>query len=148
MPSKVSASSPIDIRLVMGFCCFKIILYFTRIFIREAEICQCKMVSTNAICSSYKKQITVRGCLNHSHPIEKRNLRLSKVVKREAADLLKAGIQPKVVLNKYFPPDECSQSKPVTSGDIYRIANDLNLNGEYLFTLSNNSLGLPVTNIY
>eukprot|EP00094_Tigriopus_californicus_P011611 TCALIF_11216-PA protein Name:"Protein of unknown function" AED:0.45 eAED:0.45 QI:0/0/0/0.33/1/0.66/3/0/236 len=53
------------------------------------------------------------------------------MVKKDAASLIQAGIHPRVVLNKYFPADqESAHCKPVTSSDLYRIANNLNLHDD------------------
>ncbi|XP_059098651.1 uncharacterized protein LOC131892814 isoform X2 [Tigriopus californicus] len=101
-----------------------------KLYFRESQICTCSNLLRLEDCASNAKRITVRGCLHHSHPIENRNLKLSKMVKKDAASLIQAGIHPRVVLNKYFPADqESAHCKPVTSSDLYRIANNLNLHG-------------------
>lgn len=70
------------------------------------------------------------GSVCHSHSIEKRDMRLSKAVKGYAADLLKSGLQPKVILNRHFPVEEQDDStKPITRSDLYRMGQTEDLLG-------------------
>lgn len=97
----------------------------------QRRLCHCDISSTTQErCSSYKDVVQVRGCLEHSHPLERRNIHLSKKTKDNIVDLLKSGLQTSVILEKHFPPSrENPTSKPVTADDIYRLEKTNNLQG-------------------
>lgn len=100
---------------------------------RQRRLCQCDG-STSATkverCSNYKDVVQVRGCIEHSHPMHRRNIHLSKKTKDNIVDLLKSGLQSNVILDKHFAPNsEDRKSKPVTARDIYRLEKANNLQG-------------------
>ncbi|TRY75338.1 hypothetical protein TCAL_15601 [Tigriopus californicus] len=91
--------------------------------------------STGGVPGSYRmlrcnQNVSIYGCVAHSHPLAGKNIRLSTSIKDRTAALLTSGITPEVVIDKYLSTNDMDpDSKPVTYHDIYRIKKSLNLNG-------------------
>ncbi|TRY80259.1 hypothetical protein TCAL_15415, partial [Tigriopus californicus] len=93
-----------------------------KLFFKEASFCRCVSPVAGEKCELNRPSVQIRGCLQHSHPLERRNLRLSKAVKEDVVKLLEAGLTPNVIINKYHPAEkEDPASKPVTTGDVYSL---------------------------
>ncbi|TRY78690.1 hypothetical protein TCAL_04239, partial [Tigriopus californicus] len=94
---------------------------------RRAEVCMCSDVSQDR-CTIQQFRILVYGCVAHSHPMEQKYFRLSKVTKDRIRTYLKSGMSIKDILTQHFAsPEDDPNSKPVLSSDIYRIAKASNL---------------------
>ncbi|XP_059088130.1 uncharacterized protein LOC131884377 isoform X2 [Tigriopus californicus] len=107
----------------------KAYLCSARITFNQTEMCCCPDPQSD-LCLNAKQQVKVYGCVAHSHPMGRKNIRLSKIVKDRTASLLSSGITSEVVIDKYMSINDLDpQSKPVTYDDIYRIKKSLNLEG-------------------
>eukprot|EP00094_Tigriopus_californicus_P012488 TCALIF_12073-PA protein Name:"Protein of unknown function" AED:0.26 eAED:0.38 QI:20/0.2/0.5/0.83/1/0.66/6/0/505 len=105
----------------------KAYLCSARITFNQTEMCCCPDPQSD-LCLNAKQQVKVYGCVAHSHPMGRKNIRLSKIVKDRTASLLSSGITSEVVIDKYMSINDLDpQSKPVTYDDIYRIKKSLNL---------------------
>eukprot|EP00094_Tigriopus_californicus_P013513 TCALIF_13071-PA protein Name:"Protein of unknown function" AED:0.83 eAED:0.83 QI:56/0/0.25/0.25/0.66/0.75/4/0/286 len=99
------------------------------IIFRQATLCQCEDTTTE-ICRNEKPRVLIYGCLSHCHPIERKNIRLSKVTKDHALNLLQSGLRHGVIIEKYFAPiNDEPDHKLVVPADLYRIEKTANLHG-------------------
>ncbi|TRY80806.1 hypothetical protein TCAL_13071, partial [Tigriopus californicus] len=110
-----------------------------KIIFRQATLCQCEDTTTE-ICRNEKPRVLIYGCLSHCHPIERKNIRLSKVTKDHALNLLQSGLRHGVIIEKYFAPiNDEPDHKLVVPADLYRIEKTANLHDHNLsFYLSLN----------
>ncbi|XP_059097457.1 uncharacterized protein LOC131891806 [Tigriopus californicus] len=100
-----------------------------KIIFRQATLCQCEDTTTE-ICRNEKPRVLIYGCLSHCHPIERKNIRLSKVTKDHALNLLQSGLRHGVIIEKYFAPiNDEPDHKLVVPADLYRIEKTANLHG-------------------
>ncbi|XP_059090576.1 uncharacterized protein LOC131886305 isoform X2 [Tigriopus californicus] len=116
------SSSPIKKTKKIYDCSAKIVF-------RQATLCQCEDTITE-ICRNGKPMVLIYGCLTHSHPIDRKNIRLSKVTKNQALKLLQSGLEHGDIIEKYFAPnDDDPDRKPVIPADLYRIRRTAGLRG-------------------
>ncbi|TRY68665.1 hypothetical protein TCAL_06191 [Tigriopus californicus] len=100
-----------------------------KIFYSQRELCLCDNHESEW-CWNLKQQVLVYGCLEHSHPIERNKIRLSKIVKDRAAELIASGVPSDVVLKEYLAQHEQDpNSKPLAYSDVYQIKKRCKLKG-------------------
>ncbi|TRY68822.1 hypothetical protein TCAL_06189 [Tigriopus californicus] len=100
-----------------------------KVIFNQKEVCVCENHEL-VECSNVKQQVLVYGCIEHSHPIERNKIRLSKVAKDRASELIASGVPSDVVLKEYRSMHEQDpESKPLKYEDIYRIKKMCKLKG-------------------
>lgn len=68
------------------------------------RMCQCppEVARKEKLCRNWSSVIRVRGCLNHSHPMQNQFLRMSRVCQDYLVSLLKTGLDKPSILRMYL----------------------------------------------
>lgn len=100
-----------------------------RMIFRRGEVCMCEDFSEE-LCKSSKFRILVYGCVAHSHPMEQKNFRLSKLTKDRIRKYIERGMRVDEIVKQFGLPEADPNSRPVLKSDVYRIAKASKLRGE------------------
>lgn len=95
--------------------------------LRKVMRCSCVDFVAKTLCFHQEILFELRGCLTHSHPVERKSRRISQVTKNLLMSLLEAGVPKSVIKDKYCRPSDSdnSDAKFVTLQDLTNFENAL-----------------------
>lgn len=93
-----------------------------KFIIDKSVVCSCDEVIGSTECQNYCEMVRLRGCTTHSHDLEIRHQRLSKVTKDTLKTLLKSGVPKATILNQYCSSNSFeTESKLITMQDLVNL---------------------------